>query len=105
MTKEQISEVFEKHKLYCGRMISGSKRSPEGHFCVWNANLVIKSVGKIWFGDLNIMKDGKNLKKIAAEIGETLYILHESDARFGTENDPVEVLISRAVWNTTKEQI
>jgi hypothetical protein len=97
---DQIGEVFSKHRIHCGRMISSNKTSPKGHLCVWNANIVSKSSGKIWFGDLNITKEGNVLKEIAKEIGETLYILHEKDCRFDTENDPIDLLISRSVWNT-----
>ena len=103
MITENIREIFHKHKLTYGRMISGSKSCPAGQVCVFNANLVTKNRGKIWFGDLNITKEAKKLKKIAEEIGEVLYVLREGDCRFGTENDPIEVVIGRAVWDTTKE--
>lgn len=98
-----MNKIFEKHKLYCGRMIAGSKRGPAGHVCVWNANVVIKSRGKVWYGDLDITKEGDKLKKIAEEIGEPLYVLREKDCRFDTESDPVDVLITRAVWSTLEK--
>ena len=63
---DQISEVFYKHRIHCGRMIAAHKVSPKGHVCVWNANVVCESSGKIWFGDLNITKEGEILKKIAS---------------------------------------
>ena len=97
-----INEEFKKRKLYCGRIIAGSKRAPEGQKCVWNSNVVIKSQGKVWFGDLNLTKEGNLLKKIAVSIGEPLYVLREMDCRFGTENDPVETVIAKAVWNTNE---
>lgn len=101
-----IDEVFQKHGLICGRMIYGSKSFARSKFpddlLLFNANIVTKSAGKIWWGDLNITKEAKKLKEVAAEINETLFVLRESDCRFGTENDPVEVLISRAVWDTSK---
>lgn len=100
---DQIEEVFNKHRICFGRMISGTKSGPPGHLCVWNANIVVKSFGKIWFGDLNITKEGKILKEIAAEIGEPLYVLREMGCRFDTEKDPTELLIGRAVWNTDME--
>lgn len=98
----EIHEEFEKRKLYCGRMVSGSKRAPEGQRCVWNANVVTKSGGKVWFGDLNLTKEGGLLKEIAAEAGEPLYVLRELDCRFETASDPVDVLIGKAVWNTNQ---
>lgn len=95
-----LFEIFENHNLHCGSMIAAYKIAPKGHVCVWNGNLITKSSGKIWFGDLNLTKEGSLLKEIAIEIGETLYVLRESDCRFGTEKDPIDLLISRAVWNT-----
>lgn len=92
---------MEENNLYVGRMISGNKRSPDGHQCVWNANIVTRSEGKVWFGDINITKDGEKLKKIAEQYGEPLYVLREKDCRFETQNDPIEVLIDKAVWSTS----
>lgn len=103
MNSDALYDIFSKHKLICGRMIAAHKIAPKGNTCVWNANIIIKSSGKIWFGDLNITKEGNSLKEIAAEIGETLYVLRESDCRFDTEKDPIDVLIGRAVWNTDME--
>ena len=103
MSEYTMYDVFYKHKLVCGRMISSSKKSPTGNICVWNANIVTKSSGKIWFGDLNLTKEGDRLKKIAAEIGEALYVLREKDCRFDTEKNPIDLLISMAIWNTDME--
>ena len=103
MNKDEMYDTLSKHKLHCGRMIAAHKIAPKGHVCVWNGNLITKSSGKIWFGDLNITKEGNILKEISKEIGETLYVLRESDCRFDTEKDPIELLISRAVWNTDME--
>lgn len=83
-------------------MLSGSKIAPKGHVCVWNANAVTQNQRKVWFGDIDITKDAPTLKAIAAEAGETLYILREHDCRFGTEKDPIDVLIGKAVWNTNE---
>jgi hypothetical protein len=96
-----IKEEFEKQRLYCGRMLSGGKHAPMGQRCVWNANAIIRSQGKIWYGDINLTKEGKKLKKISNIIGEPIYILREMDARFGSELNPIEVLIEKAVWSTT----
>jgi hypothetical protein len=74
---------------YPHRMISGTKRGPEGHVCVWNANVCIKSRGKIWFGDLDLMADLDEIKTYAAKMGEPLYILREHDARFDNEANPL----------------
>lgn len=83
-----------------GRQLSAHKTAPEGCVCVWNANILTESEGKVWFGDLNITRDGDRLRSIALQIGEPLYILREMDSRFGTEDLPIEFLISKAVWST-----
>lgn len=74
--------------LRAGRMISGSKISPKGEVCVWNANLCTKSKGKFWFGDLNLTHDLEQLQQAAFEQGESVYILRERDARFQSEANP-----------------
>ena len=98
-----INHQFQLRGLYTGRMISATKQKPPGEICVWNANVVSRSMGKVWYGDLNITREGSILKAIAAEIGEPLYVLREFSCRFETERDPVDVLISRSVWDTTHE--
>jgi hypothetical protein len=75
--------------LRMGRMISGSKTAPKGHVCVFNANICIKSRGKIWFGDLDLTTDEDQLKALAAKEGEILYILRERDARLDNEASPL----------------
>lgn len=72
-----------------GRMISGNKTSPKGHICVWNANICVKSRGKIWFGDLDLMTDAAELMRLATETGEDVYVLREHDARFMNEAKPL----------------
>lgn len=78
---------FNKH-LRIGRQISGSKTAPKGHVCVFNANICIKSKGKVWFGDVDLTADDAALKAMAADAGEDLYVLHEMDARFMNEASP-----------------
>ena len=101
-TEKDIDELMTEQKLHRSRMISGGKTSPAGSKCVWNANLVSPTQGKVWYGDLNLTKDGDKLKEVAKAAGETLYVLREMDCRFGTENDPIELLAERAVWNTNQ---
>ena len=96
----EINDALADEKFYCGRMVSATKSAPKGQYCVWNANIVAKSCGKLWFGDLNLTKDSAALNKVAAAVGEPLYILREMDARFGTEQKPIEDLIAKAVWTT-----
>jgi hypothetical protein len=92
--------VFSTNGLQLGRMIAESKSDycveHQGELVIFNANVIIKSVGKIWYGDLNINLDFDSLKNIADQLGEDLYVLMEGDARFGYENDPIQDLIKRA---------
>jgi hypothetical protein len=90
-------EIFEKHKLYPGRMISGSKSAPEGHVAVFNGNIVTEKAGKIWYGDLDITLEFDQLKEIADEIGQDLYILKEHDARFENEEAGIKYWKKHAV--------
>lgn len=71
-----------------GRMISSSKTAPKGHVCVFNANICTKSNGKIWFGDIDLTDDHKDLAAMAVEQGEPIYVLREMDARFMNEAAP-----------------
>jgi hypothetical protein len=74
---------------FSGRMISASKSNgPKGHVCVWNANVCIKSAGKIWYGDIDLTADIESIKALAVEKGEDVYVLREMDARFQTQNNP-----------------
>lgn len=75
--------------LNLGRMISGSKTAPKGHFCVFNANLCTKGGGKFWFGDVDLTDDAEQLKMAAKERGEDVYVLRERDARFTNEAKPL----------------
>lgn len=92
----EIIDIFIALGFSPGRLISGSKsgyraRNPE-NLVVFNANILLPSKGKIWHGDLDLTLDEPNLQKVANIIGETLWVLREHDARFGSENNPIEVL-------------
>lgn len=103
--------IFATNKLQLGRMIAASKSSycqeHQGELVIFNANVITKTHGKIWHGDLNINLDFDNLKNVADKIEEDLYILMEGDARFGYENDPIEQLIAKArtVIKCNKKQV
>ena len=92
--------VFSTNGLQMGRMIAASKSQycveHQGELVIFNANVITKSKGKIWYGDLNINLDFDNLKNVADQLKENLYILMEGDARFGYEKRPVKDLITRA---------
>lgn len=92
--------IFASNNLMMGRMIAQSKsdycKKHQKDLVIFNANILTKNHGKIWYGDLNVTLDFDNLKNVADQIGEDLYILMEGDARFGNENSSIETLISKA---------
>ena len=106
---EGIQQHFESHGFNTARMIAGSKSAYKGSkskdLVIFNANVFMKDVGKVWYGDLNLTEDYKILKNIGKTLNSTLYILWEMDARFGEEMQPLNELLDKAVWNTsTKEK-
>jgi hypothetical protein len=106
MNTNLVEKLFEK-KLYIGRMVSGSKSGYSSqypnNFVVFNANIIIPNEGKVWYGDLDLTKDGNILKEVANECNTAIYVLREMDARFENENSNTESLIKKAVWNTSEE--
>ena len=101
---QEIQQHFEAYNLHSGRMLSGSKSGYSiqrpNNLILFNANVLMKDIGKVWHGDLNLTEDYLVLKDIAKSLNTTLYVLWESDGRFGDENKPFDELIKKAVWNT-----
>ena len=101
---EEIQQHFESHGLILARMIGGSKsiyrKERPKDLAIFNANVFMKDIGKVWYGDLNLTEDYLVLKDIAKSLNTTLYVLWEMDGRFGKENRPIDELIEKAVWNT-----
>lgn len=93
-------EILLKNGLNLGRVICAHKstycKEHEGELIIFNANIITKKLGKIWYGDLNITLDFDKLKSVADSMQEDLYILMEGDARFGYENRPIETLLKLA---------
>jgi len=77
---------------FCGAMISSHKQAAKTkgreHLAVFNANLVVKGFGKVWFGDIDITRDEEKIKKVALGFKSIVYVLREMDARFEHENSP-----------------
>lgn len=92
--------LFASQGLNLGRMITNSKsaycKEYQDHLVIFNANVLTKTHGKIWYGDLDITLDFDKLKNIADTLGEDLYILMEGDARFGYETQPLDILLPKA---------
>jgi hypothetical protein len=96
-----IFGLFAKYGLMTGRMISGSKSGYKEKYpnnkVVFNANIVTKSRGKIWYGDLDLTLDTAQLMNVARELKEPLYVLYEMDARFENEDQPFKFYENKAV--------
>lgn len=102
-----INELLKNNNFLIGRMLSMSKSdyrdaNPNSVVC-FNANLVTAKDGKIWYGDLDLTKDGEVLKTIAEETNTIIYVLRELDCRFENESEDGIKLINKAVWDTTQE--
>ena len=101
---QEIQQHFEAYNLHSGRMVGGSKTGytieRPNNLIIFNANVLMKDIGKVWHGDLNLTEDYLVLKDIAKSLNTTLYVLWESDGRFGDENKPLTALLDKAVWST-----
>ena len=103
----KASNFLRIENLHNGRMISESKSEYRernlNSVVYYNANILTINDGKVWWGDLDLTKDGETLKRVSELLGETLYILRESDGRFDNEKSPTLESINKAVWDTTQE--
>ena len=108
MTIMEIQKHFDAHGFYDARMIGGSKsfyyKEHLDNLIVFNANVLMPNYGKVWYGDLNLTQDYIILKSIADTLDTKLYVLWESDGRFGEETKPFDELIKKSVWNTTENK-
>ena len=108
MTIMEIQKHFDAHGFYDARMIGGSKsfysKEHLDDLIVFNANVLMPNYGKVWYGDLNLTKDYIVLKSIADTLDTKLYVLWESDGRFGEETKPLNELFDKSVWNTTESK-
>ena len=87
---EQIFARAEEVLGHRGRLMCGSKTAyfdtyPD-NLVVFNAVLCTKK-RKIWCGDLDVTRDKHMLKTLAKALGEKVYVLRESDGRFGGTSD------------------
>jgi len=100
MIENEIILIFRKHLMFEGRMISGSKsgyrsRYPK-HDVLFNGNILIPSVGKVWWGDLDITIDNKKLQNVCDELGEEMIVVSEMMGRFGAEERPYDEIFKNA---------
>lgn len=92
--KNNEMEILIEKIGWPGIIISGSKSGYRSHYpdniVVFNANVVIDDIGKVWYGDIDITKSLPQLKECSKVIGKPLYIFHEMDYRFENEKLSIE---------------
>jgi len=97
----EITNIFHENGFIMGRMISHSKSFYKDIFpnnnVYFNANIFTLEDGKIWYGDLDLTLDLKELKNIATKLNKKLYILSEMDGRFENKNPTIDNIIKNAV--------
>ena len=100
----EVQKYFDAYEFYDARILAGEKwaytSEHEDDLIIYNANVLMKGIGKVWYGDLNLTEDYVVLKSIAESLDTTLYVLWEMDGRFGEEKKPIDELIKKAAWNT-----
>ena len=81
-------KIFEDNGLVLNRCMGSKsgyrKRFPENDI-IFNSNIYISSENKIWYGDIDITLEKKNLQKICNQLNEDIIILYEMEGRFENE--------------------
>lgn len=110
MTDNNLTDVTESAKDtvrlllgHSGRMIAGSKSAYRKCFpknlIVFNANVVVEGLGKVWHGDFDLTRDEALLVRLAELTDREVYVLPEMAARFENEKSPK---LSQAVYKVSR---
>lgn len=70
------------------------------HYFIPNANVFCRPFGKIWWGDLDLLRHARQLERVARRLRCHLYVLDERDGRFDNTELPFTEVQRRAVWHT-----
>ncbi len=85
------------------RLIAGSKSTYKKCFpknlVVFNANVVVEGLGKVWHGDLDLTRDEALLVRLAELTDREVYVLPEMAARFENEKSPK---LSQAIYKVSR---
>jgi hypothetical protein len=85
------------------RLIAGSKSTYKKCFpknlVVFNANVVVEGLGKVWHGDLDLTRDEALLVRLAELTDREVYVLPEMAARFENEKSPK---LSQALYKVSR---
>lgn len=90
---KSLKQITEKVLGYSGKILGSKSIYSYDHpnnVVVFNANVVVgvKTPIKVWHGDLDITESLPKLVKLQKEVGDTVTILYEMDARFEKEHAP-----------------
>ena len=99
MTDAPLTDVSESVKDtvrlilgHPGRLIAGSKSTYKKCFpknlVVFNANIIVEGLGKVWHGDFDLTRDEALLVRLAELTDREVYVLPEMAARFENEKNP-----------------
>jgi hypothetical protein len=98
-----IEKIFAEEGLFTGRCF-GSKsaydHSNPGNRFFSNANVFCRTKGKLWWGDLDLVKDKDALIAVARRLRVRIYVLSESDGRFENAELSQPEMEMRAIWHT-----
>ena len=88
------------------RLIAGSKstykKTYPKNLVVFNANVVVEGLGKVWHGDLDLTRDEALLVRLAELTDREVYVLPEMAARFENEKSPK---LSQAVYKVSRVKL
>lgn len=91
-TAETVKDTVRLLLGHNGRMIAGSKstyrKNFPKNFVLFNANVVVEGLGKVWHGDLDLTRDEALLVRLAELTDREVYVLQEMDGRFENEEKP-----------------
>jgi hypothetical protein len=75
-----------------GRMLSLSKsrysKARPKNLVIFNSNVCIEGIGKVWHGDLDFTLEEPLLRRLAEVLDKEIYVLYEMDGRFCNEGNP-----------------
>ena len=97
------TEAFKAHGLTMGRCFGSksayARNNPRREF-IPNANVFTKQHGKVWWGDLDLMRDKPALEKVAHRLRCRLYVLRELGGRFDEATQPHKEVVEAALWHS-----
>lgn len=103
----RVKEASAKVGLHHGRMIGGSKsgyrRAYPANAVVFNAAVADADGRDLWRGDLDLTVDEPKLIGLAAELGVTIHVLYEGDARPIGKRAPYRIDVAPSVVRITPE--